>query len=433
MQIIEMPTGDLIPYENNPRNNAPAVKAVAESIQAFGFKVPIVIDKDNVIVCGHTRLMAALRLGLDTVPCVRADDLTDEQVKAFRLADNKTSELAEWDFTKLEQELAELDNWDMSAFGFDIDNIEEVKEAEDDPEEIAKQITEPTTKLGDIWQLGEHRLICGDSTSADIMRKLMNDERADMVFTDPPYGVSIGDKNKMLNSVQKSGRCVENIENDTLDSEQLYKILVKAFTNLRENGAAEHCSYYVSSPQGGELGLMMMMMKDSGLPVRHMLIWVKNSATFSLGRLDYDYRHEPIFYTWGNKHTFYGGYNTTVIDDTTVIEKMTKKQLIDLCKKMMFPKDDTVIYEDKPRKCDLHPTMKPVKLVARLVVNSSKRGDIVADIFGGSGTTLLACEQLGRKCRMIELDPKYCDVIVKRWEELTGNKAVLINGQEKQV
>ena len=154
MQIIEMPTGDLIPYENNPRNNAPAVKAVAESIQAFGFKVPIVIDKDNVIVCGHTRLMAALRLGLDTVPCVRADDLTDEQVKAFRLADNKTSELAEWDFTKLEQELAELDNWDMSAFGFDIDmSIDEPTEVvEDDYNE--EPPAEPKAKLGDIYQLG---------------------------------------------------------------------------------------------------------------------------------------------------------------------------------------------------------------------------------------------------------------------------------------
>ena len=425
MKIVEKRVDELIPYANNPRDNERAVEAVASSIREFGFKVPVVIDKNNIIVAGHTRVLASKEIGLEKVPCIVADDLTDEQIKAFRLADNKTAELAEWDFSKLEQELAELSNIDMEQFGFDEMIEPEVTEPNDDPEEIAEQITVPKTQLGDIYQLGEHRLICGDSTDAKVMMKLMNGERADMVFTDPPYGVSIGDKNKTLNSVQPSGRCTENIENDTLDSEELYKILVRAFTNLRENGAAEHCSYYVSSPQGGELGLMMMM-KDSGLPVRHMLIWVKNSATFSLGRLDYDYRHEPIFYTWDKKHIFYGGYNTTVIDDTTVIDKMNKKQLVDLCKKLMFPKEDSVIYEDKPRKCDLHPTMKPIKLVARLITNSSKRDDIVADIFGGSGTTLLACEQLGRKCRMIELDPKYCDVIVKRWEDMTGRKATLL-------
>lgn len=425
MEIVLKDINDLAPYENNPRNNQNAIKAVAESIKQFGWKVPVVIDKNNVIIAGHTRVSSARLLGYDQIPCIIADDLTDEQVRAFRLADNKTAELAEWDLQKLDEELAALRDIDMSAFGFEDIAEPEVQEMDDDPEEIAEQITAPKTQLGDIYQLGRHRLVCGDSTDSSVMMRLMNGERADMVFTDPPYGVSIGDKNKTLNSVQPSGRCTANIENDTLDSEELYKILVKAFTNLRENGAAEHCSYYVSSPQGGELGLMMMM-KDSGLPVRHMLIWVKNSATFSLGRLDYDYRHEPIFYTWDKKHIFYGGYNTTVIDDTTVIDKMNKKQLVDLCKKLMFPKEDSVIYEDKPRKCDLHPTMKPIKLVARLITNSSKRDDIVADIFGGSGTTLLACEQLGRRCRMIELDPKYCDVIVKRWEDMTGLKATLI-------
>ena len=174
--------------------------------------------------------------------------------------------------------------------------------------------------------------------------------------------------------------------------------------------------------------MMMMMMKDAGLTVRHMLIWVKNVATFSLGRLDYDYRHEAIFYTWTKKHNFYGSYDTTVIDDTTVIEKMNKKELVELVRKLMHPKDDSVQYFDKPHKCDLHPTMKPVKLVAKFILNSSRPGDTVFDIFGGSGTTMIACEQLGRKCRMMELDPKYCDVIVKRWEEFTGKKAVLVNG-----
>ena len=168
---------------------------------------------------------------------------------------------------------------------------------------------------------------------------------------------------------------------------------------------------------------MMMMMKDAGLPVRHVLIWVKNIATFSLGRLDYDYRHEPILYTWTKKHNFYGGYSNSVIDDSVDVSKMTRKELIEYTRALLHPKDDSVIYEDKPTSSRLHPTMKPVKLVARFMKNNSKPGDIVLDIFGGSGTTLIAAEQLGRKCRMIELDPHYVDVIVQRWEALTGRKA----------
>ena len=220
--------------------------------------------------------------------------------------------------------------------------------------------------------------------------------KADLVFTDPPYGVAIGDKNKMLDSFSKAGRVTKNIEGDTLNAEDLHDMLVKAFTNLREN-CAEHCSYYVTAPQGGEIGLMMMMMmKEAGLEVRHNLIWEKSSATFSMGRLDYDYKHETIFYTWTKKHNFYG--------------KGT-------CK-------DTVWKFNKPRHCDLHPTMKPIELVGECLLNSSQKGDIVADIFGGSGTTLIASEQLGRKCYMMEKDPHYVDVIVKRWEDLTGKKAV---------
>jgi DNA modification methylase len=217
-----------------------------------------------------------------------------------------------------------------------------------------------------------------------------------MVFTDPPYGVAIGDKNKMLNKIQESGRVTENIQNDTLGTKELYDLLLKCFRNLREH-CADDCSYYVTSPQGGEIGLMMMMMRDAGLEVRHNLIWEKNSATFSMRRLDYDYQHEPIFYTWTKKHNYYGKgqYKTTV---------------------WKF---------DKPRKCDLHPTMKPIELIAEAMLNSSREGDVVADFFGGSGSTLIAGEQLGRPCRLMEIDPHYVDVILDRWETLTGEKAVL--------
>lgn len=220
-----------------------------------------------------------------------------------------------------------------------------------------------------------------------------------MVFTDPPYGVAIGDKNKVLNQFAKNNRVLDNIANDTLGADELKDLLVKAMTNARLS-CNDDAVYYVTSPQGGELGLMMMlMMKEAGLTVRHILIWRKNSATFSLGRLDYDYQHEPIFYTWTKKHHNYrkGKYRTTLWDF------------------------------DKPLRCNLHPTMKPIGLVENAIKDGTLQGDTVLDVFGGSGTTLLACEITKRKCRMMELDPHYCDVIIWRWERLTGEQAELIN------
>lgn len=222
---------------------------------------------------------------------------------------------------------------------------------------------------------------------------------ADMVFTDPPYGVAIGDKNKALNEVQKSGRILDNIENDAVGEEELYEILKNAFINVREH-CTDEAVYFVTSPQGGSLGLMMMMMmKDAGLPVRHVLMWKKNCATFSIGRLDYDYQHEPIFYTWTEKH-----HNYRKSDCRTTVWEF-----------------------NKPLKSKLHPTMKPVELVATAILDGSLEGGTVLDAFGGSGTTMIACEQLGRKCLMMEIDPHYCDVIVKRWEDFTGKKAVREN------
>lgn len=242
-----------------------------------------------------------------------------------------------------------------------------------------------------------------------------------MVFTDPPYGVAIGDKNKRLDEVDKGGRIQENIIGDTMAVGDLREMLVKSFSNLRE-ACDGKCSYYVTSPQGGELYLMMMMMREAGLPLRHMLIWVKNNACLSLG-LDYSYRHEPIFYTWTSGHDFHGGYSTSVVDDTMPLEKMSKAELKDLVRALRDDAETSVVYCDKPLRNDLHPTMKPVKLVSRFMLNSSREGDVVADIFGGSGSTLMAAEQLGRRCRMMELDPHYCDVIIRRWEDFTGKKA----------
>lgn len=403
MNIIDMPVKSIKPYKRNPRKNDKAVEYVANSIRQFGFKVPIVIDENYEIVCGHTRWKAAKTLGMETVPCIMADDLNEDQIRAFRLADNKTAEMSDWDFDLLEMEFNDIDPdlFDMADFGFfqddsETETAEEAHEVtEDDFDPDAE--TEARCKRGQVWQLGNHRLMCGDSTSAEDFANLMRGDKADMVFTDPPYGVAIGDKNAMLNSVQKAGRCCTNIEGDTMNEAELYNVLKSAFINVRENCKDDAC-YYVTSPQGGSLGLMMMMMKDAGLEVRHVLMWRKNSATFSLGRLDYDYQHEPIFYTWTKSHHNYrkGQYRTTIWDF------------------------------DKPRKCDLHPTMKPVALVGNAMLDGSKEGDVVLDSFGGSGTTIMAAEQLDRCARLMELDPHYCDVIIKRWEDFTGQEAVLI-------
>lgn len=250
-----------------------------------------------------------------------------------------------------------------------------------------------------------------------------------MVFTDPPYGVSIGTKNAVLDSYSHKGGSKSikvDIENDTLPADELYEVLIRAFTQLRIH-SSDYCSYYVTAPQGGDIGMMMQqMMRDAGLPVRHILIWVKSSPTFSMGRLDYDYRHEPIFYTWTKGHHFHGGYDNSVIEEYGRLENLEKSELKELVHALRGDGSTTTIYCDKPLQSSLHPTMKPVRLAARLIYNSSEEGDVVADIFGGSGTTMIACEQLKRKCRMMEMDPHYCDVIKDRWESFTGKKAVLL-------
>lgn len=313
-------------------------------------------------------------------------------------------------------ELAELMSADTLQEILAAAETDEAKDGKTDADAVPEAPETPVSKRGEVYQCGEHRLMCGDSTSAADVTRLMGGGKADMVFTDPPYGVAIGDKNAAIVAANGGNSITKNIIGDTLKTDELYKMLVAAMTNLRKS-CADNCSYYVSSPQGGELGLMMMMMRDAGLEVRHMLVWVKSSACFSLGRLDYDYKHEPIFYTWTKSHDFHGDYSTSVIDDTKPLEKMSKSELKELCRALQQQRETSVIYCDKPAKSELHPTMKPVALVGRFMRNSSRRGQIVADFFGGSGTTMIAAESLGRKARLMELDPHYCDVIRRRWAE----------------
>lgn len=374
-----------------------SIRETPELLEARGI---IVVPRDGryVVLGGNMRLAAIRGLGRTEAPCIVLPESTPaEKLREIVIKDNGS--FGEWDTTLLLSGWSDLplDDWGVCAELDEETSADNDSVTEDDFDEETDPI-EARCRLGEIWELGVHRLMCGDSTDTQALETLMGGGLADMVFTDPPYGVAIGDKNKLLNSVQKAGCCTKNIENDKLSTDELYTILVKAMVNVRNNCKDDAC-YYVTSPQGGELGLMMMMMKDAGIPVRHMLIWEKNSATFSLGRLDYDYQHEPIFYTWTKSHHNYraGDYRTTIWK------------------------------YDKPRKCDLHPTMKPVELVANCLKDATREGDVVLDAFGGSGTTLMACEQLGRKCRIMELDPHYCDVIMARWEKLTGRKAVKIS------
>lgn len=409
IDLIEMNTGQIAGLPSNPRqwtkaqldNLKASIEETPELLEARGC---IVDYHEGKYVClgGNMRYAACKALGMSELPCYVVPEGTTILKKKEIVAKDNGS-FGNWDYDALANEWGDLDlagwgvsippEWGAAAADAAETDSREGQAKDDEFDEKEAQIKKKCSK-GDIWRLGEHRLMCGDSTDEAAIKRLMDGDKADMVFTDPPYGVSIGDKNAALNSVQKAGRCCKNIENDTLSADELYPILVKAMTNARLSCKEDAC-YFVTSPQGGELGLMMMMMKDAGLPVRHMLIWEKNSATFSLGRLDYDYQHEPIFYTWTKKHHNYrkGQYRTTIWK------------------------------YDKPRKCDLHPTMKPVELVANCLNNATKAGDIALDVFGGSGTTMIACEQLGRRARLIELDPHYCDVIIARWEKFTGMSA----------
>ena len=387
LQIEYLQTDSLVPYINNPRVNDRAIDAVAGSIAEFGFKNPIIVDRNNVIIAGHTRLLAARKLGLDQVPVIRAEDLTEKQVKAFRIADNKTAEFSEWDDELLAMELEGLE--DMFT-GFSEDEIDALL-GQDGPTDVVEDDfkvvlpEEPKAKPGDIYQLGKHRLMCGDSTKLEDVQKLMGGEMADMVFTDPPYNVNYtgGTKDSL------------KIQNDNMDDSTFYNFLHDAFS----------CMLEVTKPGGGiyichadsEGVNFRSAMVNAGWLLKQCIIWVKNSLV--VGRQDYHWRHEPILYGWkpGAAHKWYGGR-----------------------------KQDTVWEVDRPSRNAEHPTMKPIELVVRATRNSSKKDNIVLDTFGGSGSTLIACEQLNRVCYTMELDPVYVDVIIDRWEQFTGQKAVLL-------
>ena len=496
MNIIELDINLLKPYEKNPRKNDAAVDYVANSIKEFGFKVPIVVDKDNVIVAGHTRYKAGKKLNLKTVPCIIADDLTPEQIKAYRLADNKVAEKAEWDFELLDEELTELldFNFDMTDFGFD--ELMQADEPQDIIEDEAPEVdmeSEPIAKLGDIWQLGNHRLMCGDSTDKTTVDKLMNGVKADMVFTDPPYGMK---------------KEADGVLNDNLNFNDLLEFN-KKWIPLTFEALTPVGSWYCWGIDEPLMDIYSEIIKpmtkqrgDNKVTFRQIITWDKGTG---LGQNSSEFRMYPVadekclFVMKGRqnygetKDDYWNGFEPLrkYFDDERKKTGLSIDELIELAgassithwwsvSQFSFPNKEryqqlqnalrvrdkdgfreeydkireewykTRAYFDNThdnqnsvwhftrtdnKERELtggHATPKPIALCCRAIKSSSREKENVLDLFGGSGSTLIACEQLNRQCYMMELDPHYVDVIIKRWETLTGNKAVLLNGKDTE-
>lgn len=419
-------TGKLTPYARNSRTHSPQqVKQIAASIKEFGFTNPVLIDEANGIIAGHGRVMAAEHLQLTEVPCIRLEYLTETQKKAYVIADNKLALNAGWDEEMLNLELHDLHvaGFDVGMIGFEPDELSSLMGYDDKEvveDEVPEPPAEPITKPGDLWLLGEHRLLCGDSTVNDHIAKLMAGRTADLWLTDPPYNVNYEGSNGL------------KIDNDNMSDQKFNLFLTDAFKiahDYMRSGAA----FYIWHADSEGYNFRSAVIK-SGLKVRQCLIWVKNSLV--LGRQDYQWQHEPCLYGWkeGAAHFWCGDRSqTTTFEDAKSIDvnKLKKNELIKYCQELISQissQNTTIIRETKTTQNDMHPTMKPVKLIGRLMQNSSVKSELVLDTFLGSGTTLIAAEQLGRVCYGMELSPQYCDVIVKRWETLTGKKAVLANG-----
>ena len=410
INLLEVNKGQIDGLPKNPRfirdeRFAALVKSIKDAPEMLHLRELLVVKhgKKYVTIGGNMRLRACQELGYTEVPCkVLAEDTPTAKLREYAIKDNNGFGQDDWDILANEWDAGELQDWGMELpTDWDLDGGEHTEAVEDDFDE--ESVTESVCKRGEVWKLGEHRLMCGDSTSEEDFAKLMGEERADMVFTDPPYGVSYAEKNEFLNALGTGHRLTKRIENDDKQPEDMYAFWVDAFTKLHEF-SKEQMAYYITAPQGGDLLLLLLLqaIRDAGFMLKHQLVWNKNNHV--LGRCDYNYKHEPVIYGWkiGGTHNFYGGgdFKTSVWDIA------------------------------KPLQSKLHPTMKPVELVANCIKDTTKEGDIVLDAFGGSGTTIIAAEQLNRKCRMMELDPHYCDVIIARWEQLTGLKAERIEDGE---
>lgn len=390
-KLIYRSVDELIPYARNAKQHSESqVAQIAASIKEFGFTNPILTDADNGIIAGHGRLMAAQKLGLDKVPTIELAHLSETQKRAYILADNKLAELAGWDNELLAVEFAELSNdgFDLSLTGFSDEEIDaitpqQVNDGLTDPDETPDVTEKVVSTLRDIWVLGKHRLMCGDSTIIDDVDNLMSGTQADMLITDPPYNIAYEGKTKDALT----------IKNDSMSDGSFRQFLRDAFvtaSSVMKPGAV----FYIWHADSEGLNFRAAC-HDAELAVRQCLIWNKSSMV--MGRQDYHWKHEPCLYGWK--------------DGAGHLWASDRKQT-------------TILNFDKPQRNGEHPTMKPVALFEYQLLNNTKGGDIVLDSFGGSGTTMIACEKNGRHARLMELDPKYCDVIIKRWQNFTGKDAI---------
>lgn len=438
---------DLKAAEYNPRKaltpDDAEYQKIKRSIEEFGYVDPIIINEDGTIIGGHQRSAVLMDLGYEEVDVVVVS-LDKQREKALNIALNKIT--GERDELKLKDLLLDLDlgDYDISLTGFEqadltelVDRLAIEPEAVDDDfneEEALQQVAEPTTKVGDIWILGRHRLMCGDSTSQEDMATLMNGEMADLVVTDPPYNVNYGDKAEFLEEYLegKGHRITSTIKNDNMDNQSFYSFLLATYQSAYEFMRAGAAIYVFHAESTGHIFRQAFL--DAGLKLAQCLIWEKNS--FVLGRQDYQWRHEPCLYGWkeGAAHYFINDrtQDTVILEDDIDFNAMKKNELVAYLEELRrkYQNQTSVIYENKPTRNDIHPTMKPVALVGKFVTNSSKSGWNVLDLFGGSGSTLMAAEQLGRTAFIMELDERFCDVIVKRWEEYTGQQAVRVSAGE---
>jgi DNA modification methylase len=426
-RIENVPIGMLIPYANNARTHSEdQVNQIAASMREFGFTNPVLIDSSNGVIAGHGRLKAAAKLGMTAVPCIRFGHLSKTQIKALVLADNRIALNAGWDEDLLRIELAALqtDGFDLDLIGFDPEELAALLDDEQDREGLADEDDlpeipeDPISKPGDVWILGDHKVVCGDSTDAQTYDQLLEGEQIDMIFIDPPYNVNYANTEEL--KAQGKDRAILN---DNMGQDQFRDFLLAAFGQAATVCKAGGPIYIAHADSNGHIFRTAMM--DSGFLFKQCLVWVKSSMV--MGRQDYQWQHEPILYGWkpGAAHKWYGDFDKkTVIDDDIDVKKMSKQELLEVVKALRKAANSTVVREDKPSASGLHPTMKPVNLVQHFVQNSSREGDTVLDVFGGSGSTLIAAEKVRRRARLIELDPKYVDVIVRRWQDYTGLKAL---------
>jgi DNA modification methylase len=381
-------TSDLIPYAKNSRTHSPEqVTQIAGSIREFGFTNPVLIDSENGIIAGHGRVMAAEKLSMEEVPCLRITHLTELQKRAYIIADNRLALNAGWDAEMLKIELTDLkeENFNIDLVGFTEEELAELlaepqSEGQTDEDEVPEIPETPISVPGDVWVMGSHRVMCGSSLDEDQVEKLMGGSKADLWLTDPPYNVAY------------TGGTGLTIQNDDMDDTSFRQFLVDAYAAADSvmNPGAVFYVWHADSEGFNFRGAA----QDIGWKVRQCIIWVKSALV--MGRQDYQWKHEPCLYGWKEGASHYWGSDR---------------------------KQTTLLQFDKPSRNAEHPTMKPVELFSYQIENSSKPGGIVLDSFGGSGTTVIACEQLGRSSRVMELDPKYCDVIVNRWQDFTGKKA----------